>query len=310
MRYVIGILLLVFLGSLLTGVVQVQPGERVVVRRFGKVVAEHGPGLFVGLPWGLDKVDRVPVDFVRRVSVGYASDEDDFGRPMPGQLLTGDHNLVNVEMHVHYSVDDRELVHFVEQMERTDEVIARVAESAVAEWIARRGIDEVLVQGKTLLPPVVVGLTQERILPYHLGVRIHAADVAQLLPPRDVKAAFDEVNRAQALIETQKQNALQDAARKRREAATQKFEIEQETEAYVQEKLRSSRAEAARFSTRLEQYRKLKLENPNVLASIWWDEMSQLFRGMKAGGRMDLLDNHLGADGLDITVMPALPKGK
>src|SRR5438874_8416652 len=91
---------------LLTGVVQVRPGERAVVRRFGRVLdVKPEPGLWVGLPWGMDRVDRVPVEFVRPVVVGYRlqEDEDALATP-PGQLLTGDHNLVNVQAVLNYSV--------------------------------------------------------------------------------------------------------------------------------------------------------------------------------------------------------------
>ena len=38
-------------------------------------------------------------------------------------------------------------------------------------------------------------------------------------------------------------------------------------------------------------------------AAIWWEEMGQLFAKLRAGGRVDLLDNHLGPDGLDITIV-------
>ena len=93
------VLLLLYL---LTGVVQVRPGERAVVRRFGRVLhAKPEPGLWVGLPWGMDRVDRVEVDKVRQVSVGYS--EDETGLPS-GQFLTGDHNLVNVRVLLEYTV--------------------------------------------------------------------------------------------------------------------------------------------------------------------------------------------------------------
>src|SRR5262249_54339414 len=71
MRYLLILAVLAFLGFLVTGMTQIRPDERVVVRRFGKVVATPGPGLWVGLPWGLDRIDRVTVDQVRRVVVGY-----------------------------------------------------------------------------------------------------------------------------------------------------------------------------------------------------------------------------------------------
>ena len=54
------LLLLVPLAAyLLTGVAEIRPEERAVVRRFGRVVALPGPGLWVGLPYGIDRVDRV-----------------------------------------------------------------------------------------------------------------------------------------------------------------------------------------------------------------------------------------------------------
>ena len=38
--------------------------------------------------------------------------------------------------------------------------------------------------------------------------------------------------------------------------------------------------------------------------------MAKVFAGMKDGGRIDLLDNHLGPDGLDITIMGPQAKKK
>src|SRR5271155_3561581 len=95
------ILLLAFAIALaayaLTAVTQVRPGERAVVRRFGRVLPDKPqPGLFIGLPWGMDRVDRIPVDRVQSVVVGYQDEESSSTAEMPaGQLLTGDHNLVN-----------------------------------------------------------------------------------------------------------------------------------------------------------------------------------------------------------------------
>ena len=68
-----GALAALALWTLLSMLTQVQPGERAVVRRFGRILEDRPlPGLFVGLPWGLDQVQRVPVGRVRRVVVGWA----------------------------------------------------------------------------------------------------------------------------------------------------------------------------------------------------------------------------------------------
>src|SRR4051812_2725539 len=162
------VLALALLGYALTGVVQVRPGERAVVRRFGRVLdVKPEPGLWVGLPWGMDRVDRVPVEFVRPVIVGYRpqEDEDALATP-PGQLLTGDHNLVNVQVVLNYSVRPDGVEDYVVQADRADELVARAAETAMAEWVAGRTVDEVLLNGKSALPGWLVAHTQDLIEPY------------------------------------------------------------------------------------------------------------------------------------------------
>src|SRR5437868_9438100 len=93
------LLLFALLAYLATGLAQVRPEERAVVRRFGKVVARPGPGLWIGLPWGIDRVDRVPVRTVRQIKAGWVPETapDAPGTP-PGQFLTGDQNLVQVQL--------------------------------------------------------------------------------------------------------------------------------------------------------------------------------------------------------------------
>src|SRR5262245_44936355 len=117
------LLLLALLAYLLTGVAQVGPEERAVVRRFGAVVARPGPGLWIGLPWGIDRVDRVPVRKAHELVVGYDPEtwSDVEGTP-PGQLLTGDHNLVNVRLVLHYGIGelDQELDDYVTHKDQID----------------------------------------------------------------------------------------------------------------------------------------------------------------------------------------------
>ena len=309
MRYLFGILLLGLAGYLLTGITQVRPGERALVRRFGRVVDKPGPGLHIGLPSGMERVDRVPVDLVRRVAIGFQPDagESDQTTP-PGQLLTGDYNLVNVQVLLDYSVRDDQLEDYVVQAERADGVIARAGEAILAEWVSGRKVDEVLIRGKVELPALLVEQTQARIEPYRLGVRIGRASVSHLFPPDEVKTAFDDVTRAQSAMRSQEYKAREEAAKRLRDALAEKHRIEKMTAAYLREQVVRAQAEADTFLRRLKQYQQLRRDNPHVLAGIWWDQIGKLFTSLRDTGRVDLLDNHLGADGLDITVSPQLPK--
>jgi modulator of FtsH protease HflK len=311
MRYLLLIVAaVVVVFTVLTSFTQVNSGERGVVYRFGRVIRVAGPGLHVGLPWGIDRVERVAVDRVRRVTVGYSgSDSEDIGLATPpGQLLTGDHNLVNVQVVLDYQVDPSEVEQFVLYGDQADGLVARVAEAVLAEWSAARSVDVVLLTGKVALPGFLVEETQRRMAPYKLGVQIKTANVTHLFPPKEVKAAFDDVTRAQAEIETLRYEADQEADRLVRDALTEKFHLEQMAAARAGEITALAEAQAKGFLNSLEVYRLLRQSIPNYLATLWWDEMSRLYARMRETGRIDLLDQWLATDGFDILQMPLIPK--
>jgi membrane protease subunit HflK len=305
----LAVLLVVTAVSALT---QVQPGERAVVRRFGRLLAENpGPGLYRGLPWGIDKVERVPVGRVRRVTIGYIEEEEADRTVVPnGQLLTGDHNLVNVQAEIYYRVHEDAVQKFALQANRVDALVARAAESALAEWIAGRNVDEVLVRGKVLLPAHLQTELQTRLAPYELGVEIEQASVTQLFPPSEVRADFDRLAQAQTEIRTKVNQAHQQADRRLSEAEADVYRMQSQAAAYAREQELAARAEAESFTKRLTQYRKLSRDNPTYLNVLWQDGMTRLYAKMQEAGRIDLLDHFLTAEGLNITQFPLQPKKK
>jgi membrane protease subunit HflK len=305
-------LLLAAVGYLLTGVTQVRPGERAVVRRFGRVLDHQPePGLFVGLPWGMDRVDRVAVDQVRHVEVGYQPDADEGSLTTPpGQLLTGDHNLVNLQVTLNYTVRHDAVEDYVVHIDEADGLVARAAETAMAEWVAGRTVDEVLLRGKVDLPPRLVSEAQRRLDGYRIGVVVRDASVLWLSPPPQVKASFDRVTEAQTEIRTSLNKAEQEAQKSAQAAEAEKYRLDQLAQAYANEEVSLARAEADSFERRLRQYQETKRTNPDALAAIWWDEMGKLFARLRDGGRVDLLDHHVGPGGLDITEMLPPPKKK
>jgi membrane protease subunit HflK len=311
-RLLVVLVLLLLAAYLLTGVAQVRPGERAVVRRFGRVLPDKpGPGLWIGLPWGMDRVDRVAVDALRRVEVGYRETEDEDGLTTPaGQLLTGDHNLVNLRVVIAYTLREAQVEDYVLHQDRVNDLVARVAESALAEWVGGRTVDDVLLEGPRQLRGWLVEEARTRLGPYQLGIEVQQADVAYLFPPRDVKSAFDDVTRAQTEIRTLTNQAEEVAERRQREARSEKYRVEQLAHAYANEQLLRARAEADAFDHRLAQYHKLRRDNPDFLRRIWLDELSRLFARMKDNGQLDLLDQHLSGDGLDLTLIQPPTKKK
>lgn len=297
-------LLIVLTLYLLTGIAQVRPEERAVVRRFGEVVARPGPGLWIGWPWGVDRVDRVPVRTARQLKVGYDPEFPETGVANPnGQLLTGDQNLVNLQIVLDYAVgeSDADLDDYVLHQDRTDAVLAREAESLAAEWLAGRPVDEVLLTGNAALPGWILAHLPDRVAADRLGIRVQRVSVGYLAAPEEVRASFEAVNAAQTGIRTKEHQARQEAERRLRVADSYRYRMEQEAAAYREEQLRLASAEAEAFRERLAQYRRLKASNPDVGLAIWWDEMGRTLMQLKGRGRIDVIDAHLGKDGLDIT---------
>ncbi len=108
--------------------------------------------MHIGLPWGIDRVKRVPVDRFREVAIGFIpADVDDRDKEIPsGQLLTGDHNLINVHVVVQYAVNPDHVEQFAQYGDLADGLVARAAETVVAEWVAGRRVDEVLLRRQCL----------------------------------------------------------------------------------------------------------------------------------------------------------------
>jgi membrane protease subunit HflK len=307
-RILLVLLLLLLVAYGLTGVTLIRPGELAVVRRFGRVL-EHkpDPGLWVGLPWGMDRVDHVVVDRLQSVVVGYRGDDNPDLVIPPGQLLTGDHNLVNVQATVYYKVRPEEVADYVAQADRVEAVLSRTTETVMAEWVAGRNVDDVLLNGKTALREDLVPRIEERLRPCRLGLEVRDARVTLIAPPDEVKDAFDRVAKVQTEMATARNRAEQEARRLLRQAEAERYRSEQETAAYASRTRSLARSEAERFQKRLDEYRLGSRQNPNYLRQIWEEERGKLFAKLKENRQIDLLDHHLGADGLELFTAPALP---
>ena len=303
-----GLVFLVWTAA--TSLTQVQPNERAVIRRFGRIL-DHKPqqGLYIGLPWGIDRVDLAPVGHVRSITVGFSDKEEKDDVIPAGQMLTGDHNLVNVQASINFRVRNREkdMEDYVLQKDQIDAFVARAAETLLAEWIAAHSVDDVRRHGKSRLADYLLQRLPERLEKYDLGVEIESASIPKLEPPGEVKAAFDKLAQAEASIRTKVNPAEQDAATRRNEANAEVFRIERQAVSYAREEHIKAIADADSFRKRLAQYREFSAKNPDYLNSLWLDEITGLFKRMRDAGRIDLLD--LTGD-LSITQFPPLPKKK
>lgn len=186
-------------GYLSTGVYSVAPGEAAVVRRFGSVIEPRiEPGLHYRLPWPVDQVDIVNVSNVRREQVGVLTPEEEHAHPEPPaklQALSGDTNVVDVEVIVQYQV--RDPADYLFNVKYAPYRTVRDAlRAAVTKLVTGLPVDALLTTGRQSLQQAIREETQKRLDQYRSGLAVVGIDLQKAFPPVDVADAFTAVNTA------------------------------------------------------------------------------------------------------------------
>jgi membrane protease subunit HflK len=275
------ILVLFGLGYFATGIYQVRPGEQAVVRRFGKVLEEpRGPGLNIGLPWGMDRVDRVAVDEQRQITVGYMeTDQPPIDAAPGGQVLTGDNHLVDVRATVYYRVDrDRPgaVADYVLNAGRLQGILERATEVALASVLAGQRVDQVLLGQARNLEPLLQEHLTRALFPYRLGVAIESVNLTLVQPPAELVEVFREVNRARTQKEIAEREALSARQTEVSLARNEALKVRAETQAAAHNKLTRARAEAENFLALWRKYRDYADASSNALLDLYLKEMQAI----------------------------------
>jgi Cu+-exporting ATPase len=212
----IAILLIVWLQ---TGLVTIEPDEVGVVKHFGRVEAEIGPGLHWRWPWPVDEVRRVKPAEVKIVLVDFrprsSEDDDDESpardeagmtwtsvhgdpnRPLGLALLTGDRNLLDVLASVRYTIDSPR--QYVLSARRPERLIRAAAEGALREIIGGRDFMDLLTTRRLDLQSQTAELLERRLrefAPEGLGTRIDGVVIHDLHPPLAVAKDFYRLAKA------------------------------------------------------------------------------------------------------------------
>jgi len=199
---------------LATGVYSVQPNQRAVVRRCGRLVPQiQPPGLHVGFPYGIDRVTKVKMYELKRVGVWKSLTERVVGRqsePRLAESLTGDRNLILVSAVVQYEISDpgAYLFHVSDAPSASsinsgvDALIEHLAAAALSAAITSMKVDDILTVERVAIQQEVRQALQawvDRQHPAHtIGVRIVSVTLEDVAPPQEVADAFRDVTRARA----------------------------------------------------------------------------------------------------------------
>lgn len=186
-----------------TSVSTVSQDEQGVVLRFGRVARVVPAGIHFTLPWPAERLVAVSTTEVRSVAVGFLPGERARGlvpEPREVQWLTGDTNIVELQVTVNYTVADPVAWLFGASGDGGDrgELLKSVAEQALTAALARMPIDEVLVGAKAELVRAVGRAAQGQVDALGLGVRIGAVNLVEASPPQAVISSFNDVSSAKS----------------------------------------------------------------------------------------------------------------
>jgi membrane protease subunit HflK len=208
----------------MSGITVVKPDEVAVVLRWGRLVGdtpalqEHGPGLLFTFPRPIDRVVRVPVKRVREVGVNTLASVLQGGEPgeepismstldplVQGYALTGDQNIVHVEVVARYRVRDAAEWAFFGP--NSEDVLRVEVTAAMVRSLGEMGVDRVLADGRKDLIATATRRAQAGLDASHSGLELASLELTRLAPPVALATEFDAVQSAYIGAETRKKEA-------------------------------------------------------------------------------------------------------
>lgn len=217
-----------------SGTYIVQQGEQGVVLRFGAKADVTNAGLRWHIPWPIETVEKVNVQKIEKIEIGYRSNERTGGSTKvlsEALMLTEDENIIDIQFAVQYRIKDPDSYLF--NVRDVEETIAQATESAVREIAGKRTMDHVLTEGRDEVGQETQKLLQKILDIYESGVFITKVEMQRADPPEEVKAAFDDAVKARE----------------------DKERFQNEAQAYANDILPRARGKAARMIQEAEGYK-------------------------------------------------------
>ena len=176
-----GVLLILVILYGLNGIYVVDESERGVVFRFGKV---KEAAVTPGLNWYAPVIDNVELVNVSRVRE----------HEHQALMLTEDENIVDVSLVVQWVVDDAQ--DFVVKVKEPEVSLDHATESALRHVVGSSVMDYVITEGRADLGVQVQQRLQNYLNDYGTGILVRTVNINETGPPREVKEAFDDVQKA------------------------------------------------------------------------------------------------------------------
>ena len=266
-----------------TGIYTTSPGEQAVLRLFGN--AQETPVTQNGLHWWwpgpIGNKDVVRTDLVRRLELGFRSADGVANTPVPveAQMISGDLNIIDVQMVVQYDI--KNLSHFLFKVDDPGEdageqrnipagrpdgrTLKDATEAALRLVVGQRSLAEVLAEERVNLELDTGVKLQEILDGYQTGINIISVQLQKVEAPAEVQAAFNDVLQARQDKVTATNQAQAYENQVIPEARGRAEQIIQPAEAFKRARIERAQGEADQFLSILAQFNDRSITLENVL---------------------------------------------
>ena len=255
---------------LVSGFYIVRQEENGIVMRFGRYVRDAESGLHYHAPYPIEEVIKEATTRVRVLKIGGEDvSETKLGE---GWALTGDENIVNLELNVQWKIDD--LKKFVFSVRDREQTIYDATQSAIREVVSKRKLASILTSDRGDIEEETKKLLQEMLNSYDIGVSVLLVQMLKIDPPAQVIDSFRDVQTARVDKESEINKAYKyknDILPKVRGEAGK---ILEDAQGYAISVVNRAKGDASRFNQVYEQYKSA----PFVTRKrMYLDAMEELF---------------------------------
>ena len=252
--------------------------ENAVITRFGKYTQTVGSGLHVKLPFGIEKNYNVDIKTLRAEQFGFKTvksgrnNEYKNNISEESEMLTGDLNIVDVEWVIQYKVTDpRQWLFNVYEKEQT---IRDISRSVINTLVGDRAIFDVISSDRSTIQNLAQEQMNENFKALGLGINVTTVQFQNVVPPVEVQAAFEDVNKAsqdmKRLINEGKEEYNKEIPKAQGEADRQI----QVAEGYAAERVNMAKGDVARFNAVYDEYKR----SPKATKErIYLETMAEIF---------------------------------
>jgi membrane protease subunit HflK len=238
---VIGLVAIVLAGLwAASGFYQIDAQERGIVLRLGK----YFDTVDSGLQWNPRLIDTV-------IKVNATAERQYTSQ---GLMLTEDENIVELPLTVQYNIADVKA--FALNVRSPEQSLQHATDSALRHVVGSSTLVKVLSDGREQIAVEVKQRLQHYLDDYRTGIRIIEINLQRAEPPREVKAAFDDVIEAKEDKERYKNEAQAYANGLVPESRGKAQRVLEEANAYKAKVVAEAEGDAERFEQLLTEYTK------------------------------------------------------